>query len=373
MAPTTSTPAVSAQQMLLNKYSILSQLGQGSFARVYLAKNKSSGASFAVKHVQKSSDPQKNVCLKYEKQTFKILSAFPHTNIVRCYESFEDDAEIFFVQEYLPHGDLPSFLRNVSSPSASTSLHLDEELMKRIAWGLVKGLNHLHSIGLVHRDLKLENICIGSDWEPKIIDFNFTTRWSSESLLRDPFGTPVYCCPEIFHGKAYRGPEVDIWSLGVLLFALLFNAFPFASTIPKDGERALSNSEKIQQIGWKVVKGDFTFPFPGEKSGAESPLLPQIETVGEQAKQLICYILQLDGSRRPTINQIMDHVWFKNLRTEELSRKQATQSPRIQYSGSAPLLPSAIDSIPSPRVNKQKDDFSPRKVSFMYRMLKSIF
>eukprot|EP01097_Dermamoeba_algensis_P003899 TRINITY_DN2637_c0_g1_i1.p1 TRINITY_DN2637_c0_g1~~TRINITY_DN2637_c0_g1_i1.p1 ORF type:complete len:246 (+),score=41.10 TRINITY_DN2637_c0_g1_i1:464-1201(+) len=245
--------------------------------------------------------------------------------------------------------------------------------MKRIAWGLVKGLSHLHSIGLVHRDLKLENICIGADWEPKIIDFNFTTRWSSETVLRDPFGTPVYCCPEIFHGRSYRGPEVDVWSFGVLLYSLLFAAFPFASTIPKQGERTPTNSEKIQQIGWKVVKGEFIFPSPGETIGAESPGLPQIGVVSEEAKQLICFILQLDGSRRPSVSQLMDHSWFKNLKAEDQSRKLRPQ--RSQYSGSAPLLPSsgASDTPRTQRANKQKDDFSPRKVSFMYRMLKSIF
>lgn len=102
---------------------------------------------------------------------------------------------------------------------------------------------------IIHRDIKLENILLGSNKQIKIIDFGLCSTWSPDTKLRVHCGSPSYAAPEIVSRKSYRGPPVDVWSLGIVLFAMVSGYLPFH----------VKNGNK-QELCAKIIKGSFNIP-----------------------------------------------------------------------------------------------------------------
>ncbi|XP_006875293.1 PREDICTED: PAS domain-containing serine/threonine-protein kinase [Chrysochloris asiatica] len=207
-----------------HKYSTLSPLGSGAFGFVWTALDKEADKEVVVKFIKKEKvlddcwveDP------KLGKVTLEIavLSRVEHTNIIKVLDVFENQAFFQLVMEKHGSGlDLFAFIDHHPN--------LDEPLASYIFRQLVSAVGYLHSKGIVHRDVKDENIVIAEDFTIKLIDFGSAAYLEKGKLFYTFCGTIEYCAPEVLMGNPYQGPELEMWSLGVTLYTLIFEENPF--------------------------------------------------------------------------------------------------------------------------------------------------
>eukprot|EP01097_Dermamoeba_algensis_P005585 TRINITY_DN3546_c0_g1_i1.p1 TRINITY_DN3546_c0_g1~~TRINITY_DN3546_c0_g1_i1.p1 ORF type:complete len:341 (-),score=54.77 TRINITY_DN3546_c0_g1_i1:175-1197(-) len=278
-------------ELLQQKYVYVKTISEGSYSSVYLVKDKNSKKKFAVKHLKKGQlNPWDYV---NEARVFDILKRNPSPYIVQMFEQLEDDEHLLFVEEYCSNGTLLSFLNSEKRKS--------ETVAKKLFFQLSVAVQHLHSLGIVHRDLKLENVCLGKTGDVKLIDFNFSCFWSQDSKLTKFCGSPYYSSPEIYREEAYFGPEVDSWSLGVCLYSLLFYTFPFnvtnASGVAKStNQSGVSKDNRRQELGKKVIEGKYDLP-----AGSGVTL---------EAQNLIKQILVVNSEQRLSVTQILADPWL---------------------------------------------------------------
>jgi serine/threonine protein kinase len=267
---------------VLDKYQLEGQIGSGSFSKIYLGKDKKTGAVFAVKHTNKRVTKPKNY--QREVDVFRILEKTPHPNIIATHEILEDDEDVFIIQEYVPSGNLLNYLANHAP--------MNEAHIKRVFVPIIAAMEHLHVCGISHRDIKLENILVTAEGVPKIIDFNLACFWSPEVLQRSFCGSQEYCSPEIFLRKPYIGPESDVWSLGVLLYTLLFCEFPF-----KPDNTKVPSRNNPNLIADKVI--NCTYKIPANHSASS------------EAVEIVRRIFISEGAQRPTLTQLLTENWFQ--------------------------------------------------------------
>lgn len=176
-------------------------------------------------------------------------------------------------------GDLRSFLNSNDI--------LPELVARHMFMQVAKAIRHAHLVGFVHRDLKLENILLDEFDNLKVADWGFACRWSNSSKLIDPVGSLFYCAPELLAKKPYVGPECDVWSLGVILYALVTSTLPF---LPRPQE--LTDLPMRQRIS----TADYTFP----------------EYVSEHCTSLIRSMLQVNPLLRATLEEVLRHPWMQH-------------------------------------------------------------
>ena len=152
-------------------------------------------------------------------QEVMILKQTRHRNIVRLFEYFETQKHILFVIELSSGGDLLSYVRK--------RRQLKEEVAKSVFKQLIEGLKYCHSKKILHRDIKLDNILLTVEGEVKICDFGVSKVVKPGEKMSEQCGTPAYIAPEILLDKGYEGFAVDIWSAGVVLYAMLYGTVPF--------------------------------------------------------------------------------------------------------------------------------------------------
>ena len=196
-------------------------------------------------------------------QEFNILHRTRHENIVRLFESFESKQHIVFVMEVCGAGDLLTYVRKRRK--------LKEDSAKFIFKQIISGLKYVHSKGVLHRDIKLDNILLTSEGRVKICDFGVSKLTKPGEHMSEQCGTPAYIAPEVFEGRGYSGYSSDIWSSGVVLYAMLYGTVPFKA----------SNMNDLQK---QITKGKTTFK----------------EDISEQSLDLLKSILTLDPQKRIT-------------------------------------------------------------------------
>ncbi|KAM9542906.1 PAS domain-containing serine/threonine-protein kinase isoform 6-T6 [Guaruba guarouba] len=205
-------------------YNTLSLLGKGSFGFVWTARGKKDHQEVVVKFIWKErvledcwvDDPD----LGRVTQEIAILLKLQHPNIIKVLDVFEN--ECFFQLVMEKHGsglDLFTFIDNQHN--------LDEPLASYIFRQLVSAVGYLHCRNILHRDIKDENIVIAEDFTIKLVDFGSAAYLEPSKLFYTFCGTIEYCSPEVLSGKPYRGPELEMWSLGVTLYTLVFGENPF--------------------------------------------------------------------------------------------------------------------------------------------------
>ena len=153
------------------------------------------------------------------KREARIMKLLHHPHVVRLLDVFEEDKEIVLVMEYVPGGEL--FDHIVAQGK------LRENDARRIFRHLISAIDYCHQNCIVHRDLKPENLLLDSEGKLKVADFGFSNMYDPEMSMHTFCGSPFYASPEMIVGQRYLGPEVDIWSMGVILFALLCGHLPF--------------------------------------------------------------------------------------------------------------------------------------------------
>ena len=204
----------------ITDYLITKELGKGSYAVVKLAVHKTTKNKYAIKIYSKQSliDPQKRNTVKNE---INILKQLDNENIMKLYEVIDTPSKLYLVLEYINGINLLEIMKN-------EKYHfLKEERAKKIFLQVVEGISYCHKKNIFHRDIKLENILVLKDDTVKIIDFGFGVKCNRDTFQKLFCGTPSYMPPEIVKKEKYMACYSDIWSLGVLFYALLFGIFPF--------------------------------------------------------------------------------------------------------------------------------------------------
>ena len=163
-----------------------------------------------------------------------------HPNIIRLYEVIDTPQELYLILEYASGGEIFDYL--------IAHGRMKEKDARRHFRQIVSAVEYCHNLRVIHRDLKAENLLLDDKMNVKIADFGFSNQFSPGQRLNTWCGSPPYAAPELFQGKEYLGPEVDVWSLGVVLYVLVCGALPF------DG----SNLSKLRA---KVIAGKFKVPF----------------------------------------------------------------------------------------------------------------
>jgi BR serine/threonine kinase len=197
---------------LIGDYRVVRTLGAGTTSKVKLAEHISTGRRVAIKVVKKSDFAHRPSFQQKIEREIALMRLLDHPQILKLIDVFDSPRHLHLVLEYAEHGELFDFL--VSSRSLHESIALD------IFRQLIYGLEYLHSRSICHRDLKPENILLDGDGRIRIADFGFA-RWMRTKIADTPCGSPHYAAPEVIRGQPYDGCAADIWSAGVILFALL--------------------------------------------------------------------------------------------------------------------------------------------------------
>jgi len=259
-------------EIYLPNYRMGKTLGIGSFGKVKVAEHVLTGHKVAVKILNrkkiKAIDMEEKV-----RREIKILRLFMHPHIIRLYEVLETPHDIYVVMEYVKSGELFDYIVEKGRLGENEARHFFQQI--------VSGVEYCHRNMVVHRDLKPENLLLDAKSNVKIADFGLSNVMRDGHFLKTSCGSPNYAAPEVISGKLYSGPEVDVWSCGVILYALLCGSLPF-------------DDESIPNLFKKIKGGVYTLP---------SHLSPG-------ARDLIARALLVDPLKRITISEIRQHPWF---------------------------------------------------------------
>ncbi|XP_074383894.1 serine/threonine-protein kinase SIK3 isoform X3 [Zonotrichia albicollis] len=253
-------------------YEIERTIGKGNFAVVKLATHLVTRAKVAIKIIDKTQLDEEN--LKKIFREVQIMKMLCHPHIIRLYQVMETERMIYLVTEYASGGEIFDHL--------VAHGRMAEKEARRKFKQIVAAVNFCHCRNIVHRDLKAENLLLDANLNIKIADFGFSNIFTPGQLLKTWCGSPPYAAPELFEGKEYDGPKVDIWSLGVVLYVLVCGALPF------DGST-------LQNLRARVLSGKFRIPF----------------FMSTECEHLIRHMLVLDPSKRLSMEQICKHKWMK--------------------------------------------------------------
>uniref|UniRef100_A0AAQ5Z1U8 non-specific serine/threonine protein kinase n=1 Tax=Amphiprion ocellaris TaxID=80972 RepID=A0AAQ5Z1U8_AMPOC len=243
----------SDEQPHIGNYRLLKTIGKGNFAKVKLAR-----------HVLTGKELFREV---------RIMKMLNHPNIVKLFEVIETEKTLYLVMEYASGGEVFDYL--------VAHGRMKEKEARAKFRQIVSAVQYCHQKCIVHRDLKAENLLLDADMNIKIADFGFSNEFTLGNKLDTFCGSPPYAAPELFQGKKYDGPEVDVWSLGVILYTLVSGSLPF------DGQN-------LKELRERVLRGKYRIPF----------------YMSTDCENLLKKFLILNPSKRGSLEQIMRDRWM---------------------------------------------------------------
>ncbi|KZV40872.1 hypothetical protein F511_22811 [Dorcoceras hygrometricum] len=261
--------------LLMRRYEVGKLLGQGTFAKVYHARNLQTNMSVAVKMIDKEKIFKAGM-MDQIKREISVMSLVRHPNIVQLYEVMASKTKVYFVMEYIKGGEL---FNKVAKGK------LKEEAARKYFQQLISAVDFCHSRGVYHRDLKPENLLLDEYGNLKVSDFGLSALAESkrqDGLLHTTCGTPAYVAPEVINRRGYDGSKADIWSCGVILYVLLAGYLPF-------------HDSNLMEMYKKIGKAEFKFP-----SG-----------MSPDARKLIHKMLDPDPNTRISMSKIVENSWFR--------------------------------------------------------------
>ncbi|KAI8586181.1 kinase-like domain-containing protein, partial [Geranomyces variabilis] len=255
----------------IGNYVFQKTVGEGNFAKVKLAKHKLTGVEVAVKIIDKTTLDEKKLSKLYRE--VRIMKLLHHPNIVKLYEVIETKYTVFLVMEYASGGELYDYL----------VVHgkMKEKEARAKFRQILSAVSYCHKKRVIHRDLKAENLLLDANLDIKIADFGFSNYFDPDSKLDTFCGSPPYAAPELFQGRRYTGPEVDIWSLGVILYVLTTGCLPF------DGKN-------LQEMRESVCRGKYRIPF----------------YLSDYCEKLLRKFLVRDPYKRAGLEMLIDDPWI---------------------------------------------------------------
>ncbi|XP_070816627.1 calcium/calmodulin-dependent protein kinase type IV-like [Chaetodon trifascialis] len=254
-------------------YTLSSELGRGATSIVYRCEEKQTQKPYALKVLKKTIDK------KIVRTEIGVLLRLSHPNIIQLKEIFETDTDIALVLELVTGGELFDRIVERGYYSERDAAHVIKQILEAVAY--------LHENGVVHRDLKPENLLyadLSLDAPLKIADFGLSKIIDDQVTMKTVCGTPGYCAPEILRGNAY-GPEVDMWSVGVILYILLCGFEPFFD--PRGDQYMYS----------RILNCDYEF------------VSPWWDEVSLNAKDLVSKLIVLDPHKRLSVREALQHPW----------------------------------------------------------------
>jgi len=261
-----------------DNYEMIETIGKGNYSQVNLGKNIKTNEQVAIKIIQKKSIALD--IIESVRNEIDILKFISHKNIIKCLDYFETNDYIFIILEYLEFGCLADYI---------VENDLSEKSVANITYQIADALNYLNRYGIIHRDIKLENVMI-SQIEPnlqvKLIDFGFSKVLAPKETLSDGLGTLAYVAPEIILREPYNKP-IDIWSLGVLVYFIIFGKFPFDDQLDDE-----------ENIAMKIIN---------------EPLEFDSEISKKVSKNLLNFLnkcLKKDPEKRISACNILKHKWI---------------------------------------------------------------
>jgi len=261
-----------AHPCLEGLYELHDTVGTGGFAKVKLATHLLTGLKVAIKIMDKRQLGEDLPRIRLEIAAMKVLC---HQNICKLLQVLETDTKIYMVLEYCPGGELFDYIVDRDRLCEAESRKFFRQISAAVAY--------IHEAGYAHRDLKPENILIDEEHQLKLIDFGLCAkpRGGMETVLETCCGSPAYAAPELVTGKNYLGSEADIWSMGVLLYALLCGFLPF-------------DDENISALYKKIQSGIYEKP----------------SWLSRGSLELLQAMLQTDPKRRITVKELLQHPWL---------------------------------------------------------------
>ncbi|XP_015196452.1 MAP/microtubule affinity-regulating kinase 4-like isoform X4 [Lepisosteus oculatus] len=266
-----SIASCSDEQPHIGNYRLLKTIGKGNFAKVKLARHILTGREVAIKIIDKTQlNP---TSLQKLFREVRIMKGLNHPNIVQLFEVIETEKTLYLIMEYASGGEVFDYL-------VSHGRMKEKEARAKFRQ-IVSAVHYCHQKNIVHRDLKAENLLLDADSNIKIADFGFSNEFTLGNKLDTFCGSPPYAAPELFQGKKYDGPEVDIWSLGVILYTLVSGSLPF------DGQN-------LKELRERVLRGKYRVPF----------------YMSTDCENILRRFLVLNPSKRCTLEQIMKDKWM---------------------------------------------------------------
>ena len=249
-------------------------IGRGAFGKVNIGLNILTGRIVAIKSFNKKNiinEASKNKIL-YETNLMRGLC---HPSVTKILETFECEKYMLIIMEYISGGNLQNFVKKRRK--------LCEKTAKILFRQIIQGIRYIHSRGIVHRDIKLENILLDLNNIIKICDFGVGKLIKPNTILKNQCGTPVYMAPEILKGNGYKGFPVDVWSAGVALYIMLSGTLPF-------------NKDKDHDLEYSILNNN----------------IKEIKDISDEGNNLLKNILEKDPNKRYTCNQILEHPWLNS-------------------------------------------------------------
>lgn len=279
-----------ATENWIGDYTMSRTLGQGSTAIVRLAQKRAAPTEqAAIKIIDVSSITNNPDAKKRVEREISILKALKHPYLMQLFEVIDTPTHKYMVLEYLPGGELFDHLQRQGG-----RLPMDKTF--RIWFQLVIAIAFLHRNGIVHRDIKMENLLLEKNGDVKLADFGMACNIPKSGILDESVGSPHYACPEIIKGTKYSGTQADVWSLGVVLYALLCGCLPFSA-------------ENKGLMFAKIKAGDYKIP-PEVPEAAGEILRNTIQVVPQDRWTLVeIQASQFFRSRAVRIAPEMRSLW----------------------------------------------------------------
>ena len=290
----------------VGSYRVGRTLGRGNFAQVRIAYHEVANTKVAMKIVDKRSLDAENLD-KIEREIL-ILQQLAHPFIVKLYEVIRTERFLYIVTEYVNNGELFDMLMDRGRQTEQESRRLFQQIVSAVAY--------CHANGVVHRDLKAENLLLDKKNNIKIIDFGFSNYQPPDQLLSTWCGSPPYAAPELLLAQEYDGRQSDVWSLGVILYILVTAGFPFPG-------------DSVEKLKRAVLSDHLKIPF----------------WVSVECADLIRKMLTVSPVKRYTLHQVIQHRWMtsnmpdqiKQLLAELASQKRKTKENSANNIASSPI------------------------------------
>ncbi|KAJ6235605.1 protein kinase [Anaeramoeba flamelloides] len=274
----------------IGPYEIGKTLGKGSFSKVKLATHVETNENVAIKIISKAGSELDRDQLSLIRREITIQKLLKHPNVLEIFQVYEQQDKLFLILEYVSHGELFDYIIKCGKVPTNQTRKFFQQI--------IYGLEHLHSFSISHRDLKPENLLLDENNNIKISDFGMAKITKSGKLLKTACGSPHYVSPEIINGRKYDGKKSDIWSCGVILYALLCGSLPF-------------DQEDYSQLLFHIKKGRYLLP----------------THLNELEKDLISRMLNIHPDERISIRDIKRHPWF----TFNFPIRYIPPSPPVDY------------------------------------------
>lgn len=250
---------------------IIKEIGKGSTSTVYYSEHVETRDPFAIKSFDKKFLMKKRSGVRNLKEEINVLYKLNHERVMKLYFVYESEDFVYLVTEYLSEWNLCNYLK--------LNKKFKPEIVKKFICSLLETLQYIHSCGVVHRDLKLENLMVhGTNHELKIIDFGLS--YGPSTLSNSKCGSPGYIAPEVFMSESYNS-KIDIFSTGVILYVLLTGNHPFEG---KDD--------------WKVLENNLSVNYKLDKK------------LSPAAQSLIKAMLEFDPDLRPSAGELLQDPWL---------------------------------------------------------------